>query len=342
MVDLKRSADVSKLSSSETDSSINKEGQYFFDTTTNELKFYSSLGLSALTELGNKEWKTISCSGDGSKIVAAVSGGYVYFSSNYGESWTEITEFGARLWYCSDVSLDGNYIIVYVSGSGIFIISSDGGNTWNQKTHTTPLVNWTTVNVSPDGKIMGACTSNGCIVSSSDYGVTWTVAPPSGASKWRGITVISSSLIFFAETGGFIYKSTDLGQTKTALIGGGFRNWFDLCSSIDGTKLAACVFGGYIYTSDDSGVTWTERTGSGSRDWVSIDISTNGEKIIASEILGSIYVSFDGGGTWEEDIYSKNKAWREVTFSSDGSKKIGCALNDYVYIEKANVIKKIG
>jgi len=54
---------------------------------------------------------------------------------------------------------------------------------------------------------------------------------------------------------GYIYTSTDGGNTWTEQTSAGWRVWTSITMSSDGTKLAACVRGGYIYTSTDGGNT---------------------------------------------------------------------------------------
>lgn len=129
---------------------------------------------------------------------------------------------------------------------------------------------------------------------------------------------------------GNIWYETDTDKLSTfigdyywrKLEGAGEKQWSDVCSSSDGTKLAACVYGGYIYTSDDSGATWTEQTGSGSRNWVGCVCSLDGIKIIAIVESGYIYTSDDSGATWTERTGAGSRNWRYLSSSSN------C---DYIY-----------
>ena len=83
-------------------------------------------------------------------------------------------------------------------------------------------------------------------------------------------------------SGGYIYISTDGGETWTAKnISLGNQNWTSIIQSSDGTKLAACVSGGYIYTSNDGGETWIQSTSSGIKDWIAITSSSDGSKLAA-------------------------------------------------------------
>ena len=107
----------------------------------------------------------------------------------------------------------------------------------------------------------------------------------------------------------------------------GNKNWADIASSDDGTKLAAVVSSGYIYTSTDSGVTWTARDSI--RNWSSIASSSDGTKLAAVVSNGYIYTSTDSGVTWTPRDTVHN--WRAITSSSDGTKLAAVVNGGYIY-----------
>jgi phosphatidylethanolamine-binding protein (PEBP) family uncharacterized protein/photosystem II stability/assembly factor-like uncharacterized protein len=116
----------------------------------------------------------------------------------------------------------------------------------------------------------------------------------------------------------------------------GQRNWLDIASSSDGTKLAAVVNRGYIYTSTDSGASWTEQTGSGNHDWNSITSSSDGTRLAAvekafPEDYGYIYTSTDSGASWTEQTNSGQRAWSDIASSSDGTKLAAIVTGGYIY-----------
>ena len=96
------------------------------------------------------------------------------------------------------------------------------------------------------------------------------------------------------------------------------RNWEDITSSDDGTKLAAVENGGYIYVSSDSGVSWTPRDQI--RAWSSIASSSDGTILAATVSNGQIYVSTDSGLTWNARATARQ--WSKIAISSDGSNQI--------------------
>lgn len=94
------------------------------------------------------------------------------------------------------------------------------------------------------------------------------------------------------------------------------RNWYDLASSMDGTKLVAVANPGFIYTSTDSGTTWTARESF--RAWRVVASSRDGIRLAAGESSGRIHTSSDSGVTWTPR--GTPGAWYGIASSADGSK----------------------
>ncbi|MBL9130116.1 MAG: tandem-95 repeat protein, partial [Verrucomicrobiaceae bacterium] len=92
--------------------------------------------------------------------------------------------------------------------------------------------------------------------------------------------------------------------------------FFRCASSADGTKLVALVYGGNVFTSTNSGVTWTDR--GLTRDWYGVASSADGTKLVAVVSNGQIYTSTDSGVNWA--TRETNRSWRGVASSSDGTK----------------------
>lgn len=105
------------------------------------------------------------------------------------------------------------------------------------------------------------------------------------------------------------------------------RNWRSVASSADGTRLVAVVFNGQIYTSTDSGLTWTPREST--RSWASVASSADGVRLIAATRLGQLYTSTDGGASWTPRESSRD--WYSVASSADGMKLVAVADSDQVY-----------
>ena len=107
--------------------------------------------------------------------------------------------------------------------------------------------------------------------------------------------------------GGYIYASTDSGNTWSHLTGAGERVWQALAVSADGHRIAAVTNSnpdnfraggaGDIYLSSDYGATWSKST-AGTRNWFDVASSADGIKLVAVDKDAGIWVSTDGGGTW--------------------------------------------
>lgn len=266
---------------------------------------------------------------------------YLFFqigtTSAAGGVWTQQTGSGSRPWSSLDMSADGTKLIAADSSSGYIYTSVDSGVTWAQR--TSPGFNYWRVSISADGTKMIAgnagttfdggcfCFHNGYIWTSSDDGATWTQRY-GGTQSWTVTSSANGSKLAAADygsgSGGYIYTSTDGGVTWTQQTGSGARNWGNITSSADGTKLAAFESSGFIYTSTDSGVTWTQRTGAGSHGWVPIDSSADGSTLVTcyNTEPSDIYISSDGGATWtlRPNPNSAAALCNGASISSDGTK----------------------
>ncbi len=167
-----------------------------------------------------------------------------------------------------------------------------------------------TVTSSPGGLTQNVASSPATFTNlTNGVSYTFTVTATNGVG-----TSNSSSASNAITTEAFpVGKATWTEQTNS-----GLRNWSDVASSSDGTKLVAIVYGGYIYTSTDSGSTWTERTNPGSRAWTSVTSSADGVKLAATTEGGYIYTSTDSGATWTQRSSSGSRMWTDMTSSSDG------------------------
>ncbi len=82
-------------------------------------------------------------SADGSRMIAADYGGYLYISTNRGSTWAVRLNDTARVWGCVDISADGMRMAACDNGGGTggyIWISTNGGATWVQS--ASPLGNW--------------------------------------------------------------------------------------------------------------------------------------------------------------------------------------------------------
>ncbi|MGR6797305.1 WD40/YVTN/BNR-like repeat-containing protein [Sphaerotilus sulfidivorans] len=147
---------------------------------------------------------------------------------------------------------------------------------------------------SSDGLRLAATTSAG-VYTSTDGGLSWSLqvgSPRDGVS----IAASADGLKLVLIAGGKIYTSADAGANWTERDS--VRNWTDVASSSDGSRLVATVDNtgsGLIYVSIDSGVTWAT-SGAPNIGWKSVASSADGLRLVAA--ASAIYTSTDGGTNW--------------------------------------------
>lgn len=114
----------------------------------------------------------IAMSGSGKTQSVVGGSNNMYLSSDYGSSWTIKTPSN-----CQGVamSFDGVY---HLTGSGAInylYVSTNSGNTWNSLSYTG---SWISFTVSQNGNYMTACALGGYLMTSSNYGATFTIRGP--------------------------------------------------------------------------------------------------------------------------------------------------------------------
>ena len=187
--------------------------------TTTEIVTKNNIGIGNWIEVtsaigSQKMWYSIASSVDGTKLVAAIYGGYIWRSSDSGITWTQDTSVGGvKNWYNITSSIDGTKLVAVVYGGSIWT-SNDSGITWNEDTSIGSTKNWEAVDMSSDGTIVAAVHYGGNIWISNNSGKTWN-------------------------------EDTSVGSNHL---------WEDVTVSGDGTKMAAVIMNGDIWTSSNSGV----------------------------------------------------------------------------------------
>src|SRR5260370_12980395 len=98
-------------------------------------------------------WQAVACSADGTKLIAAVSGGLIYTSTNSGNSWTP----GAAPvtnWASVASSADGD-ILVAAGGQGPIYISTNAGSSWLPDLQSPSIIGeWQSLACSADGNLI--------------------------------------------------------------------------------------------------------------------------------------------------------------------------------------------
>jgi hypothetical protein len=288
----------------------------------------TTVGVNWTTNGSALSWKAIASSSDGSKLVAATSGGggQIYTSTNYGATWTPRAVLGNISSVAS--SGDGTKLVATVNG-GFIQTSIDSGASWVSRT-ASGARNWTGVASSLDGTRLAACSSQGIFVS-ADSGASWPASPQSVAT-WSGIasSADGSNLVAVIQ-GGVIGVSTNAGATWAARGSNGA--WTCVASSSDGGVLVAGAntVNNFLYTSTDFGTTWVP-AGPG-QNWTGVACSSDGSRMIAVANGGGVYVSMDTGVTWlQRGNLPTGSGYTGAAASSDGSTMAAVAVSNVIYV----------
>ena len=297
----------------------------------------------------NEHWRTVACSADGSRIVAASLEG-IQVSTNSGGTWSLSGAPEGQSWSSVASSADGTRLASAVDGGAIYF-SADGGVTWNPS--DAPSASWQGVACSADGTRMvavyGTQFSTGGIYISTNAGAAWTTsnAPTNGfgwyavASSADGTKLAAMMVDALTPSGpyGWIYTSSNAAATwiQTARI-----RWpCSLASSADGRTLVAATgaagpLRGSIQTSTDSGATWTAAN-LPTEAWSSVASSADGTRLVAAiggfftgPITGPIYTSSDLGTNWTVGD-SPTDDWASVASSADGCKQVAAINGGGIY-----------
>ena len=275
----------------------------------------------------NRNWNKVASSADGTKLVATVTGGQIYTSTDSGVTWTP-RAFNTN-WQSVASSEDGTKLVAVVGGyiGGVFrtgqiYTSRDSGTNW---TAHGANQSWFGVASSTNGTKLIALAYNDYIYTSTDSGTTWAQRGPHTGWLYAASSDDGTKLVATTD-GGPIYTSTDSGTNWTSRETG--RWWGAPASSADGSKLALPAgAGNQIYTSTNFGTNWTAREIS--RNWVGVASSADGIKLVAVDNGGRIYTSIDSGLNWTPR--ENNRAWQGIASSADGTKLVAVVAGAQIY-----------
>jgi photosystem II stability/assembly factor-like uncharacterized protein len=252
--------------------------------------------------------------------------GFVWLSNNFGNTWTTQTLVANRITGNSDaevkfnsVAFDhntGRFILVSRNGQN-FNNSIYGGGAYNYKIYMSrnsgvnwiPTGNngsWMDVAVSDHSRVMVAVGRyDGDYNISAQYslntGVTWTAINDLNGYNFHSVTMSSGgNIMYTAEYGGFIWKSTNSGANWSILSAPNFTsNWVDIATSNNGNYVAAVTDDGNdIWLSSDAGVSWNNVIDN-DYTYRNIAMSTGGQYQLASYSQG-VLRSTDFGNTWAQ------------------------------------------
>ena len=264
------------------DASVSVSEQNVLDYTTFAQKWSQNIATSGA-------WTSIALSASGQYQVACINGGALWYSSNYGQTWTASATVGttALAWSAVASSGSGQYMSACVSTGNIWY-SVNYGQTW---TSAASSLAWSAIAISTSGQYQVACVTSGALWYSSNYGQTWTASTTSGTTSlaWTAITISASGQYVYACVNtGNIWYSTNYGQTWTSTATS--LAWTSIATCSTGKYVVACVTAGYIWYSINYGQTWTS-VGT-INTWGRVIISSSGQYQLASTTIPSLLYNY--------------------------------------------------
>ena len=229
---------------------INSTGQYMLTANAGGYIYVSSTYGSSWTSLvySGYLWNIAAVSNTGQYMVICSSGGTFFYSTNYGASFTATSSVFASV-YCYGICMDLTASNIFASTSSGMYYSTNFGNTWTSMTAS--LIAGT------QNSQQIACNSNGTQIIRGTYSKGVYILDKSSGS-WvdrntglpatynsmsvqyscvssdpTGQYLVASSLVGPNQNPGFIYYSTDYGETWIKLNGSAGSKLTSSLSSIN-------------------------------------------------------------------------------------------------------------
>ncbi|NDD57981.1 MAG: hypothetical protein EBZ47_01840 [Chlamydiae bacterium] len=316
-------------------------------------------------------WQRVTISSDGQIQTAAVLSlgasdqGNIFFSNDYGNTWTPCSQNWNVHWSSLSMSLNGSTQLATVEESSVYSYSNQTG-LW-QATFL-PVGNWTGSSISQYGQCQTVIANQYYssyllpygIYTSYDKGFTWQgAAPPSSwinvaMSEYGNIQVAVSMVIFettdYNQMQGRILKSGDFGTTWTIVesMPKGFYTCVAIssCGCIQVVGENNCNYApalpGNLWISRDFGQTFVPANAP-KGNWLGISMSYDGKYIVAVAYqqqdsynipipgTGIMVLSTDYGKSFSL-VDVPESPWTSVSISKDGSYGAATIWGQGIYI----------
>jgi len=224
------------------------------------LYFSSDYGTTWSTYTASYTIFGVCCSWDGS-IVYINGGGYVHKSTNYGSTFTQIASGLDGSCRATCCSSDGVYVYIAVFNNYVYYSSNSGASFTAASTNTSLIV----IKCSPDGKYLVGSPIMGNLYTwySSNYGVSWSQTTMSNSAGCVAISQNGTYILTLNSSSW--YLSTNGGTSYNVLpspVNGAYALQGCAMSSSGKYMLVAYGSSGGIYYSTDYGSSWTLISGS--------------------------------------------------------------------------------
>jgi len=274
---------------------------------------------------------------DGSLFITSEDGSY-YQSTDLGESWVKKSE---RNFGCEDMVIteEGE---IFVGGSSV-AKSVDHAVTWSDANTGLPPASVTILSMVYDSvnSVLLAGTYHEGIYKTKDGGASWD-PKTTGMTNWSSVRVLSmfrhtNGDIYAAATdygdNGYIYKSTDIGETWTVISDPLTDKSFTDVIVTEDERIFVTTWNGSVYRSDNGGVAWSDVSAEIDDIFIGCIGLLPSDVLLVGTNYGGLYRSADYGTTWQQisdGIYGA-KVW-DIVFD-------GPSARSYVSMANAGIFR---
>ena len=280
------------------------------------------------------KWQSVAISSTGQYIAAVVYAGFIYTSTDYGNTWVQtLAPYGD--WQCITSDSTGQYLAAAIYNDKIYT-SSNYGSSW-LRSSSSPKTTWQSITSNSTGQYLAAVSNGNGIYTSSNYGSNWNQTNQT-SYKWTSITSDSTGQYLAAvSNGNGIYTSSNYGSNWNQTNQTSYK-WTSITSDSTGQYLAAVNSNGngnngYIYTSSNYGSSWTQ-VASPSKVWQSITSDSTGQYLSVTASNGNIYTSSNYGILWNQQYNISTPS--SITSNSTGNFLVATSDSSGVWILSTN------
>jgi hypothetical protein len=287
---------------------------------------------------GSRNWYSVSLSSTGQYQRAVVTNGIIYFSRDYGFTWSEYASYeitdGDQSGSSVSLSADGSVVAVgspYTDtttgiNSGHMRVFSWNGSAWTQRGNA--IIGESVGNQSGWSASMSADGTTVAIGAPYNNGVNGIGSGQVRVYKWNGTTWGTVGTVDIDGEAGALTppRVVSATTTRTSSTDSGIT-----VSSTGQYQSMVVTNGGRIYISSNYGVNWREVESS--RIWRYISMSSSGQyqtATVSSGVDNKIYISNNFGNTWTAK--ENSRAWVGVSLSSTGQYQTALVEGGQIYI----------
>ena len=265
---------------------------------------------------------------NGNKIYAGAL--QVYWSSDFGESWTTFDTTSDFQGGISAMAVNGNKLYAAHYDAGIYVSTDDGAS-------------WTSVSNGIEGRYVISMTVSDTsifcgtwgdgIFRSNDNGASWIQVNNGLTNMDVTSFIVSGSTIFAGTLNRGIFRSDNNGDLWTP-ANTGMDDYIGILSMwADGADFVLGSIYGYIYASDNSGVSWRRLYGLPVT-WIS-SLAVKDETVFAGTFNDGLFKTTNNGGAWEE-CENGIPFWLNILTLTIAGNVIYVGTNDGIYLSNDN------